>query len=87
MLANVHCSKILGLFPFRLLQTVFVLQIRKAAHETKDTLFTFGAGQDVRQCAFKFAFLKFMKDLQVSDVKGGYHHPSAWVLEGVGGVG
>lgn len=47
---------------------MFVLQIRKAAHETKDTLFTFGAGQDVRQCAFKFAFLKFMEDLQVSEV-------------------
>ncbi|CAN0415926.1 unnamed protein product, partial [Laminaria digitata] len=42
-----------------------VLQIRKAAAETKDSLFTFGAGVDERQCAFKFAFQKLMADLQV----------------------
>eukprot|EP00904_Undaria_pinnatifida_P011760 jgi/Undpi1/7714/HiC_scaffold_23.g10187.m1 len=46
-------------------KTVFILQIRQAAAETKDSLFTFGAGIDERQCAFKFAFQKLMADLQV----------------------
>lgn len=44
--------------------TVFILQIREAAAQTKDTLFTFGAGVDERQCAFKFAFQQLMADLQ-----------------------
>ncbi|CAM9265978.1 unnamed protein product [Pylaiella littoralis] len=44
--------------------TVFILQIREAAAATKDSLFTFGAGVDERQCAFKFAFQKLMADLQ-----------------------
>lgn len=51
-----------------LLQTVFALHIREAAAKTKDSLFTFGAGVDERQCAFKFAFQKLMKDLQVRQV-------------------
>lgn len=49
----------------RFVQTVFILQIREAAAKTKDSLFTFGAGVDERQCAFKFAFQKLMGDLQV----------------------
>lgn len=69
---NTHICNAFFSFLLHLPQTVFVLQIRKAAHETKDTLFTFGAGQDVRQCAFKFAFLKFMEDLQVSEVPTWY---------------
>ncbi|CAM9775686.1 unnamed protein product [Ascophyllum nodosum] len=50
--------------PARAKWTVFVLNIRAAANETKDLLFTFGAGVDKRQCAFKFVFQSFMKDLQ-----------------------
>lgn len=46
-------------------QTMFILNIRQAAAETKDSLFTFGAGVDKRQCAFRFAFQKLMADLQV----------------------
>lgn len=52
------------------LQTVFVLQIRSAAAETKDPLFTFGAGVDRRQCCFKFVFQKLMEDLQVMRCPG-----------------
>lgn len=48
-----------------LLQTMFILNIRQAAADTKDSLFTFGAGVDKRQCAFRFAFQKLMADLQV----------------------
>ncbi|CAN0152582.1 unnamed protein product [Ectocarpus sp. 6 AP-2014] len=44
--------------------TMFILNIRQAAAETKDSLFTFGAGVDKRQCAFRFAFQKLMADLQ-----------------------
>ncbi|CAM9775756.1 unnamed protein product [Ascophyllum nodosum] len=44
--------------------TVFRLNIREAAAATKDPLFTFGAGVDERQCAFKFAFEGLMNDLQ-----------------------
>ncbi|CAM9334591.1 unnamed protein product [Ectocarpus sp. 12 AP-2014] len=44
--------------------TIFILNIRQAAAETKDSLFTFGAGVDKRQCAFRFAFQKLMADLQ-----------------------
>ncbi|CAM9740579.1 unnamed protein product, partial [Hapterophycus canaliculatus] len=50
--------------PAKANKTVFILQIRQAAAETKDSLFTFGAGVDERQCAFKFAFQKLMADLQ-----------------------
>ena len=45
-------------------ETVVILQIAKAAAETKDLRFTFGTGTSERGCIFKDFFLNFMKDLQ-----------------------
>ena len=45
-------------------ETVFILQIAKAAAETKDIWFTFGTGTSERGCIFKEFFLNFMQDLQ-----------------------
>lgn len=45
-------------------QTVLVLNIAKAAAETKDLRFTFGTGSSERSCIFKDFFTNFMKDLQ-----------------------
>lgn len=45
-------------------ETVFILQIAKAAAETKDIWFTFGTGTSQRSCVFKDFFLNFMQDLQ-----------------------
>ena len=45
-------------------ETVVILQIAKAAAETKDLQFTFGTGTSARGCIFKDFFINFMKDLQ-----------------------
>ena len=45
-------------------QTILVLNIAKAAAETKDLQFTFGTGTSARGCIFKDFFLNFMKDVQ-----------------------
>ncbi|VEP12153.1 conserved hypothetical protein [Hyella patelloides LEGE 07179] len=45
-------------------ETVVILQIAKAAAETKDIWFTFGTGTSERGCVFKDFFLNFMNDLQ-----------------------
>ena len=45
-------------------QTILVLNIAKAAAETKDLRFTFGTGSSKRGCIFKDFFINFMKDLQ-----------------------
>ncbi len=45
-------------------ETVVILQIAKAAAETKDLRFTFGTGTSERGCIFKDFFLNFMKDVQ-----------------------
>lgn len=45
-------------------ETVVILQIAKAAAETKDIWFTFGTGTSTRGCVFKDFFLNFMQDLQ-----------------------
>lgn len=45
-------------------ETVVILQIAKAAAETKDLRFTFGTGSSERSCIFKDFFVNFMKDLQ-----------------------
>lgn len=45
-------------------ETVIILQIAKAAAETKDLRFTFGTGTSERGCVFKNFFVNFMKDLQ-----------------------
>lgn len=45
-------------------ETVVILQIAKAAAETKDLRFTFGTGTSERGCVFKDFFVNFMKDVQ-----------------------
>lgn len=45
-------------------QTILVLNIAKAAAETKDLRFTFGTGTSERSCVFKEFFVNFMKDVQ-----------------------
>jgi hypothetical protein len=45
-------------------KTIFIYRIEKAAAETGDILFTFGAGRRERACVFKDFFIEFMTDLQ-----------------------
>lgn len=45
-------------------KTVLILQIAKAAAQTKDIWFTFSTGKSERACVFKDFFLNFMNDLQ-----------------------
>jgi hypothetical protein len=45
-------------------QTVILLKIGRAAAQTGDIFFTFGAGGPDRVCVFKGFFLNFMQDLQ-----------------------
>ncbi len=50
--------------PARPGRTVFIFKIARAAAETQDLKFTFGAGRSERLCVFMDFFLAFTKDLQ-----------------------
>jgi hypothetical protein len=45
-------------------KTVVIFKVGKAATQTQDLLFTFGAGRSERSCVFKDFFVSFMSDLQ-----------------------
>ena len=62
----VRRSKLGGLltFPVKPGWTVVILKIGKAAQETGDMRFVFGAGLPTRQCVFRDFFLDFIRDLQ-----------------------
>jgi hypothetical protein len=47
-------------------KTVLIYQIEKAAAESGEISFTFGAGLPARQCVFKDFFLAFMNDLKAT---------------------
>ena len=62
----VRASKLGGLlwFSTRPGRTVVIFKVGKAAAQTGNLYFTFGAGSPDRACVFKDFFLAFMKDLQ-----------------------
>ena len=43
---------------------MLIYEVEKAANESHDIRFSFGAGTDERQCVFKWFFIAFMEDLQ-----------------------
>ena len=62
-------------------KTVLIYEIEKAAAESGDIRFTFGAGTDERQCVFRRFFIAFMEDLQAA-LKGVAPNEPASLWEG-----
>jgi hypothetical protein len=57
-------------------KTVLIYEVEKAAAESHDLTFTFGAGTGERQCVFKWFFVSFMEDLQTALKDGAPNEPA-----------